>query len=578
MNLGERQNVDLRDIIFEDIKYRKFTAAIISEEEGVVSGIDLLKRRGEEIGVEFFFLLEEGSHISQGTIITKFIGTPKQITICEDNLIGLVSKYSGVATAAEKVKKISNRKIKMVCGAWKKMPGEIKVCLRRAVECGGLKTRIADKDFIYLDKNYVRMFGGIRKSLEAVKKIGGRLKVIQIRGETASIETEALDATRSGADILMVDTGRIKDARRVADVLRRENKRGLVKIAFAGGVKLPDIPTLINEDIDVLDIGRAIIDAPLLDMRLDVLGAIEDRKENTNSMEVDLVGKTELCIQNVKLKNANLTEIGRAVAEVLGLKDDEVLVVDANSDHITLDILRNTLNMEQFTGKEKELLQRLSKIEGVEATEKTSIHSDGILEMIALDGELTEEIARKTIRMSREIERAFLKRVKVFPTGSEIINGLIKDTNSPLIKQEFEKRGYQVSIGGPLPDDEIAITSSVENAVHEGHGIIITTGGVGAEEKDKTVEATRRLDPTAAVPWIVKYEKKGRHIKEGVRIGVGRVGKALIINLPGPTDEVRNGLEIILNEIEKGNYDKETLANLLASNLKGRLIRRCKHD
>ena len=578
MNLGERQNVDLRDIIFEDIKYRKFTAAIISEEEGVVSGIDLLKRRGEEIGVEFFFLLEEGSHISQGTIITKFIGTPKQITICEDNLIGLVSKYSGVATAAEKVKKISNRKIKMVCGAWKKMPGEIKVCLRRAVECGGLKTRIADKDFIYLDKNYVRMFGGIRKSLEAVKKIGGRLKVIQIRGETAPIEAEALDAARSGADILLVDTGRVNDVRRVTAVLRRENKRGLVKIAFAGGVKLPDIPTLINEDIDVLDIGRAIIDAPLLDMRLDVLGAIEDRKENTNSMEVDLVGKTELCIQNVKLKNANLTEIGRAVAEVLGLKDDEVLVVDANSDHITLDILRNTLNMEQFTGKEKELLQRLSKIEGVEATEKTSIHSDGILEMIALDGELTEEIARKTIRMSREIERAFLKRVKVFPTGSEIINGLIKDTNSPLIKQEFEKRGYQVSIGGPLPDDEIAITSSVENAVHEGHGIIITTGGVGAEEKDKTVEATRRLDPTAAVPWIVKYEKKGRHIKEGVRIGVGRVGKALIINLPGPTDEVRNGLEIILNEIEKGNYDKETLANLLASNLKGRLIRRCKHD
>jgi len=578
VNLGERQNVDLRDIIFEDIKYRKFTAAIISEEEGVVSGIDLLKRRGEEIGVEFFFLLEEGSHISQGTIITKFIGTPKQITICEDNLIGLVSKYSGVATAAEKVKKISNRKIKMVCGAWKKMPGEIKVCLRRAVECGGLKTRIADKDFIYLDKNYVRMFGGIRKSLEAVKKIGGRLKVIQIRGETAPIEAEALDAARSGADILLVDTGRVNDVRRVTAVLRRENKRGLVKIAFAGGVKLPDIPTLINEDIDVLDIGRAIIDAPLLDMRLDVLGAIEDRKENTNSMEVDLVGKTELCIQNVKLKNANLTEIGRAVAEVLGLKDDEVLVVDANSDHITLDILRNTLNMEQFTGKEKELLQRLSKIEGVEATEKTSIHSDGILEMIALDGELTEEIARKTIRMSREIERAFLKRVKVFPTGSEIINGLIKDTNSPLIKQEFEKRGYQVSIGGPLPDDEIAITSSVENAVHEGHGIIITTGGVGAEEKDKTVEATRRLDPTAAVPWIVKYEKKGRHIKEGVRIGVGRVGKALIINLPGPTDEVRNGLEIILNEIEKGNYDKETLANLLASNLKGRLIRRCKHD
>jgi len=295
-------------------------------------------------------------------------------------------------------------------------------------------------------------------------------------------------------------------------------------------------------------------------------------------MEVNLVGKTELWIQHIKLKNANLTEIGRAVAEVLGLKDDEVLVVDASSDHITLDILRSTLNMEQFMGKEKELLRKLSNIEGVEGTEKTSIHSEGILEMITLDNELTEEIAQKTTLMSREIESTFLKRVKVFPTGSEVIEGIIKDTNSPLIKQAFEKRGYKVSIGEPLPDDEIAITNSIENDIYEGYGIIITTGGVGAEEKDKTIEATTRLDPTAAVPWIVKFEKKGRHIKEGVRIGVGKVGKALIINLPGPTDEVKECLEVILNEMEKGDYDKETLANLLASKLKVRLIRRWEHD
>jgi len=273
-HIGEGQDVDLRDIIFKDIKYRKFSAAIISEEEGLVSGIDLLKRRGEEIGVEFLFLLEEGSHISPGTVIAKFIGTPKQIAICEDNLIGLISKYSGVASAAEKVKRVAGKKTKMVCGARKKMPGEIKVFLRRAVECGGLKTRIADKDFIYLDKNYIRMFGGIRESLEAVREMEDRLKVIQIRGETAPIETEALDAARSGADILMVDSGRVNDVRRVADVLRRKNMRGLVKIAFAGGIKLSDIPTLVDEEIDILDIGRTVIDAPLLDMRLDVLGAV----------------------------------------------------------------------------------------------------------------------------------------------------------------------------------------------------------------------------------------------------------------------------------------------------------------
>ena len=273
---AKQQNIDLRDTILESKKYKKFIAAIISEGEGLVAGTGLLKSRGEEIGVEFLFLLKEGSHISPETVITKFVGTPKQIAICEDNLIGLISKYSGVASAAEKVKQMSNGKTKMVCGAWKKMPSEIRVFLRSAVEVGGLRTRIVDEKFIYLDKNYVRMFGGIKESLEAVRKMGDRLKVIQIRGETASIATEVLEATRSGADIVMVDTGRIKDVRMAADILRHANKRGLVKIAFAGGIKLSDIPTLVGEDIDILDIGRTVIDAPLLDMRLDVLGAIDD--------------------------------------------------------------------------------------------------------------------------------------------------------------------------------------------------------------------------------------------------------------------------------------------------------------
>jgi len=295
-------------------------------------------------------------------------------------------------------------------------------------------------------------------------------------------------------------------------------------------------------------------------------------------MEVNLVGKTELWIQNIKLKNADLTEIGKAVAEVLDLRNDEVLVVDASSDHITLDILRNTLNMEQFMGKEKELLGRLYKIAGVAGTEKASIHSEGILEMITLDNELTEEIVSRATLMGRQVEGAFLRRVKVFPTGSEVISGAIKDTNSPLIKQEFEKRGYEVSIGDPLPDDEIAIANCVESEIYQGYGMVITTGGVGAEEKDKTIEATKRLDPTAAVRWVVKYEKKGRHVKEGVRIGVGKVGKALIINLTGPTDEVKKCLEVILNVMSQRDYDKETLASLLASRLKTRLIRRCEHD
>jgi len=276
MKIKNRRNFDLRDIIFKDVINKKFTAVIISEEEGLLAGKEILEKKGKEIGIKFLFLLEDASQLKAGTVIARFIGNPKQIAICEDNLIGAISKYSGIATAASRTKQISKGKIKIVCGAWKKMPTEIKPFIRRAVKVGGLKTRIVDEDFVYLDKNYIRMFGSIGETLKSVEKIKDKVKVIQIRGETDSIEMEAIEAIKSGANILMVDTGRVKDVQKVLDVLRKENKRTLVKIAFASNIKIIDIGKLINLDIDILDIGRQIIDAPLLDMSLDVINEFNE--------------------------------------------------------------------------------------------------------------------------------------------------------------------------------------------------------------------------------------------------------------------------------------------------------------
>lgn len=294
-------------------------------------------------------------------------------------------------------------------------------------------------------------------------------------------------------------------------------------------------------------------------------------------MKVDLAEKTEIWIENIVLDNANLTELGNTVAEILELKEKEVLVVDADSSHVTLDVLRNTLDMEQFIGKKDKLLDALDELDGVEITSDTSIHSEGILGTIMLEKEQAEETLVRSEEVAEEVKKRFLNRVKVFPTGNEVIEGVIEDTNSPYIKDKFEDNGYTVSIGRALPDDKNTITNNIENAIFEGFGIIITTGGVGAESKDKTVEATERLDPEAVTPYIVKYDKTGRHAKEGVRIGVGKTGQALIINLPGPNDEVKDCVKIILKELEEGNYNKETIANLLVDRLRKRLVRRSKH-
>ncbi|TFH36567.1 MAG: nicotinate-nucleotide pyrophosphorylase [Dehalococcoidia bacterium] len=279
MRQSESLGIDVRDLIFESIRDRRYVAQICARSAGVLSGVTLLRDKGDDIGVTFLRLLSDGDLLEQGTVLAELTGTAKQIALSEDNLIGLVAKYSGVAAAAARAKALSGS-IHVVCGAWKKMPVESKQMLRHAVETGGLPTRISDRNFVYLDKNYVRMLGGIRPTLEAVRSLEPRVKAIQIRGETAPIEEEAEEAVACSANILMIDTGNLDDVRRVSRRLRARALRDSVRLAFAGDLSIEQLGTLQSEDIDIVDIGRAVIDAPLLDMRLDVVGESESQAGN----------------------------------------------------------------------------------------------------------------------------------------------------------------------------------------------------------------------------------------------------------------------------------------------------------
>jgi len=165
------------------------------------------------------------------------------------------------------------------------------------------------------------------------------------------------------------------------------------------------------------------------------------------------------------------------------------------------------------------------------------------------------------------------RTVTVFATGAEINNGQVKDTNSPAIRSKLAAEGYAVSIGGTLRDDEHFIAARIRERAEEGFSLVITTGGVGAEVKDKTIEALLVLDPDAATPTIVTYELGvGRHVhKNAVRIGVADVLDTMVIALPGPTDEVLLGLDALVAGLADAELGKAQLADRIANVLRARL-------
>jgi len=293
-------------------------------------------------------------------------------------------------------------------------------------------------------------------------------------------------------------------------------------------------------------------------------------------MEINLLEKTELRINRVELRQANLTDVAAKVASVLNLPRSEVLVVDVRSDHICLDILARTIDIRQVIGKEKILLDELRTVDGVVLQDNAYVDSSGILGVIGCKENEAAEIISRTAIVGSSLERGVLRRAIVFATGFEIEQKMIKDTNSPHLLAMLTRQGYTAQFGGVVGDDVNVITRKLQEAAEQWFGLVITTGGVGAEDKDYSIEALTRLDSKAATPWIVKFQKGvGRHVKEGVRIGVGQCGWTTFVNLPGPHDEVIASSSAITKHCNTGPIDKVALANDIAEVLREKL--RCKN-
>ncbi|ETA81599.1 nicotinate-nucleotide pyrophosphorylase [Youngiibacter fragilis 232.1] len=123
---------------------------------------------------------------------------------------------------------------------------------------------------VYLDKNYIRMLGSIKDALKSVEELDNLVKVIQIKGKDKSVSEETIEAIEGGCNLLMVDTGNTADLDECLRTLEHTGKGGEVKVAFSGGIKIVDIPELCRYKIEALCIGKEIVDALLLDMKLDV--------------------------------------------------------------------------------------------------------------------------------------------------------------------------------------------------------------------------------------------------------------------------------------------------------------------
>jgi molybdenum cofactor synthesis domain-containing protein len=79
--------------------------------------------------------------------------------------------------------------------------------------------------------------------------------------------------------------------------------------------------------------------------------------------------------------------------------------------------------------------------------------------------------------------------VEIFAIGNELLLGDVLDTNTNYLCKQLTGMGAKVCRAVMLPDDVNVIAEELRIATSKGRRLIITTGGLGPTEDDKTLEA-----------------------------------------------------------------------------------------
>jgi molybdenum cofactor biosynthesis protein B len=122
------------------------------------------------------------------------------------------------------------------------------------------------------------------------------------------------------------------------------------------------------------------------------------------------------------------------------------------------------------------------------------------------------------------------------------------DTSGPLLAELLRSLGFEAAEPVVVPDDADQIEAALRAAISSGADLVVTTGGTGLSPRDVTPEATMRVLDRVA-PGIA--EALRQYNREPVpttilsRAVAGVASRTLVVNLPGSTGGVRDGVAVL---------------------------------
>ena len=140
-------------------------------------------------------------------------------------------------------------------------------------------------------------------------------------------------------------------------------------------------------------------------------------------------------------------------------------------------------------------------------------------------------------------------RAGVLTVSDGCARGERDDGSGRVLRETLEANGYTIAAAAIVPDEPAAIQATLIAWCDGVCDVVLTTGGTGFSPRDITPEATKQVIEREA-PGLAEllrwtgYAKLDRAVLSRGLAGIRN--RTLIVNLPGSTGGVRDGLEVLL--------------------------------
>lgn len=264
------------DINSEDVstnavmpEYKKGEVQLICKEDGIIAGLSVFERVFHLLdpNTKVDFYVKDGDTVKKGQQMATVTGDIRVLLSGERTALNYLQRMSGIATYTNAVAKMLEGTKTTLLDTRKTSPC-MRIFEKYAVKVGGGSNhRYNLSDGVMLKDNHIGAAGGVKEAIAAAKAYAPFVRKIEVEAETLDMVKEAAEA---GADIIMLDNmtpAEMAEAIRIID--------GRAETECSGNVTKENIKTITELGVDYVSSGALTHSAPILDISLKHLHAIE---------------------------------------------------------------------------------------------------------------------------------------------------------------------------------------------------------------------------------------------------------------------------------------------------------------